>query len=42
MTVLSLTPQISKKIYKVKTLKKSEIIKTKLEKVGMQNKGRSP
>ena len=37
MTVLSLPPQISKKIYKVKNLKKSEIIKTKLENGGMQN-----
>lgn len=42
MTVLSLPPQISKKIYKVKNLKKSEIIKTKLENGGMQNKDSSP
>lgn len=42
MTVLSLPPQISKKIYKLKNLKKSEIIKTKLENGGMQNKDSSP
>lgn len=37
-----LLPQISKKIYKGKNLKKSEIIKTKLENGGMQNKDSSP